>query len=144
MRHRTASPAAWMWLLAAYLFLIVGLIGIALPLVPTTPFVLLAAFAAARGSPRLHAWLLRHRVFGPVIRDWSETRAVKRRAKVAASTAMVIAAAAMVWTAPLILAAAGCATVAAVATWLWFRPEPARPAPVVPAPAAAPTRVGDP
>lgn len=115
-----------MWLVAAYLFLVVALIGVAVPLLPTTPFVLLAAFAAARGSPRLHAWLLRHRVFGEVIRDWTATRSVARRAKVAASVAMLIAAAAMVWTAPPVLAAVGCAAVAVVAAWLWLRPEPVR------------------
>lgn len=126
MRQRIASPAAWVWLVVAYVCLVVGLIGVALPLLPTTPFVLLAAFAAARGSPRLHAWLLHHRVFGEVIRDWSATRAVARRAKVAALVAMVVAAAAMVWTAPPILAAVGCMAMAVVATWLWLRPEPGR------------------
>lgn len=126
MRHRIASPAAWVWLFVAYACLIVGLVGVALPLLPTTPFVLLAAFAAARGSPRLHAWLLHHRVFGGVIHDWSATRAVARRAKVAASVAMVVAAAAMAFTTPPVLTVIGCAAMAAVATWLWLRPEPAR------------------
>ncbi len=110
----------------AYACLVVGLVGVAVPLLPTTPFVLLAGFAAARGSPRLHAWLLGHRVFGEVIRDWTATRSVARRAKVVASIAMLVAAAAMAWTAPIGLAAIGCALMAGVATWLWLRPEPGR------------------
>ncbi|MFP5450765.1 MAG: YbaN family protein [Thermoleophilia bacterium] len=126
MRRRITSPVALAWLAAAYLCLGIGLVGLALPLVPTTPFILLAAFAAARGSPRLHAWLLRHRVFGDVIRDWSASRTVARRAKVTALIAMLVAAAAMVWTAPPLLAGVGCAVIAVVATWLWLRPEPIR------------------
>ena len=51
------------------------------PGLPTVPFVLLAAFAAARGSQRLHGWLLAHRQFGPMIRDWQAHGAVSRRAK---------------------------------------------------------------
>ena len=55
---------------------------------PTTPF-LLAAYAAARGSERLHAWLLAHAVMGPMIRDWNASGAVSRGAKWLATTMMV-------------------------------------------------------
>jgi uncharacterized membrane protein YbaN (DUF454 family) len=58
-----------------------GAAGIVLPLLPTTPFLLVAAWAAPRGSPRLDAWLLRHPHFGPPIRAWREERAVPLRAK---------------------------------------------------------------
>ena len=126
MRQHIALPAAWAWRVVAYACLVVGLIGVVLPLLPTTPFVLLAAFAAAKGSPRLHAWLTDHRIFGPVIRDWSASRSVARRPKIAASVAMIVAAAFMVWVAPLIVTAVACTAMAAVATWLWLRPEPGR------------------
>ena len=53
----------------------IGLIGIVVPLLPTTPLMILAAACFARSSPRLHDWLWNHRVFGPAIRDW---RAAKR------------------------------------------------------------------
>ena len=86
---------------------------------------LLAAFAAARGSRRLHAWLLAHRQFGPVIRDWEAQGAVSRRAKRLATTMMAASAVIMFLTAPKIwMAATGTAIRAVVASWLWRRPEP--------------------
>ena len=60
----------WLWWLLAYASLGIGIVGIVVPGLPTVPFVLLAAFAAARGSQRLHGWLLAHPQFGPMIRDW--------------------------------------------------------------------------
>jgi uncharacterized membrane protein YbaN (DUF454 family) len=58
-----------------------GIAGIVLPLVPTTPFILLAAFCFARSSPRLEAWILAHRTFGPMIENWRRHGSVDRRAK---------------------------------------------------------------
>jgi uncharacterized membrane protein YbaN (DUF454 family) len=67
-----------------------ALVGAVLPLVPTTPFLLLASWCFYRGSPRIHAWLHRSRLFGPTLDDWHHYRAlrggVKRRA-----IAMVVA-----------------------------------------------------
>ena len=68
--------------------LAIGLVGIALPLVPTTPFVLLAGVCFARGSHRLHAWLNGHPVFGPPLLQWKKYGAVSRSAKRAAMIAM--------------------------------------------------------
>ncbi len=115
----------WLWLLLAYLALGLGIIGIFLPGLPTTPFVLLAAFAAARGSRRLHARLLAHRTFGPMIREWQASGAVNRRAKywaigmMAASSAIMFATAPRWW-----MAAIGTGIMAVVGLWLWLRPEP--------------------
>lgn len=122
-RHRFR----WAWWLLAYVALGLGLIGIVLPGLPTVPFVLLSAYAAARGSERLHARLLADRRFGPMIRDWQAHGAVSRRAKWLA-TAMMAAAAMLMWlTAPRAwMAAAGTACMAIVALWLWHRPEPPR------------------
>lgn len=61
-----------------------GFVGIFLPLLPTTPFLLLAAACFLRSSPRLHAWLLANRWFGPFLRQWAESRTVPKRAKVTA------------------------------------------------------------
>lgn len=66
------------------LFLGLGVLGAFLPLLPTTPFVLLAGACYARSSERLHEWLLRNRVLGPSIREWDETRSIGLRAKVTA------------------------------------------------------------
>ena len=69
------------WILVGHACLGVGLLGVALPLLPTTPFVLLAAACYVRGSRRFYTYLLTHRVFGSVIRDWHEYRAISSRAK---------------------------------------------------------------
>lgn len=117
----------WAWWLLAYACLGLGLVGIVVPGLPTVPFVLLAAYAAARGSQRLHGRLLAHAQFGPVIRDWQAHGAVSRRAKVLAVTMMVACAALLFVTAPRWwMAAAGSAVMAIVGAWLWSRPEPPR------------------
>jgi uncharacterized membrane protein YbaN (DUF454 family) len=115
----------WPYLLLAWIALALAVIGIVVPGLPTTPFVLLAAWAAARGSTRLHRWLETHRVFGPMIRDWQAQGAVSRRAKWSASIAMLVCAAIFFLTAPKWwMAASGSAVMALVAIWLWRRPEP--------------------
>jgi uncharacterized membrane protein YbaN (DUF454 family) len=58
-----------------------GLIGVVLPLIPTVPFMLLAAFCFARSSERLHGWLLAHPSFGPPILDWQERGAISLQGK---------------------------------------------------------------
>ena len=59
--------------------------GVVLPLLPATPFVLLSAYCFARSSPRLHGWLLAHKLFGPLIRNWEQHRAISPRAKLLAT-----------------------------------------------------------
>ncbi|WP_174234459.1 YbaN family protein [Sulfitobacter sp. SK012] len=78
------------WLSVGLLALGIGAFGAVLPLLPTTPFVLLAAFAFARGSPRLRFWLVEHRVFGSIIADWESHGAIARRYKVLACCVMAI------------------------------------------------------
>ncbi|MAV92006.1 MAG: hypothetical protein CL676_11355 [Bdellovibrionaceae bacterium] len=67
-----------------FLSLIVGLIGIFLPLLPTTPFLILAAWCFVRSSPRMHAWIYRHSLFGEPLRDWEERGAIRPKNKVIA------------------------------------------------------------
>ena len=115
----------WLWWLLAWTSLGLGVVGIVVPGLPTVPFVLLAAFAAARGSSRLRRWLLAHQRFGPLIRDWEREGAVSRRAKRLATTMMALCAAIMFLTAPeWWMVAIGSAIMAVVALWLWRRPEP--------------------
>ena len=64
--------------------LLLGGIGLFLPLLPTVPFVLLAAFCFARSSPRLESWLVEHRTFGPHIQAWRSSGAISRKGKRAA------------------------------------------------------------
>lgn len=61
--------------------LTLGIVGIAVPLLPTTPLLLVAAFFFSRSSVRLHNWLLQHRLFGPQIRQWRQYRVIPLRAK---------------------------------------------------------------
>ncbi|WP_342767849.1 YbaN family protein [Aurantiacibacter xanthus] len=71
------------------LLVAVGFVGIFVPLLPTTDFMLLALPCFARSSPRLEAWLLNHPRFGPSLRAWRATGAVPRHAKIAACIGMM-------------------------------------------------------
>ncbi|GGE55433.1 YbaN family protein [Actibacterium pelagium] len=79
------------WLLLGLLCVGLGLIGIALPLIPTAPFLLLAAFFFARSSENLHNWLITHPTFGPMILDWQERGAIRPSAKRAATLSVAVA-----------------------------------------------------
>lgn len=78
-----------LWFLGGAMALALGAVGVVLPILPTTPFILLAAFCFARSSKRCHAWLIRHPVFGPLISNWTEYGAISRRAKTLAALSMV-------------------------------------------------------
>lgn len=117
----------WPFALLAYLFTGLALLGVVIPGLPTFPFLLLAAWAAARGSKRLHDWLYRHPRFGAALIDWERERAVSRRAKVLAVSLMAISWLIMRWRVdspwvPLGLAA----LFLVVGSYVVTRPEPAR------------------
>ena len=65
-----------------------GIVGIVLPVLPTTPFLLVAAWAFARSSPRFREWLVGHKTLGPYVNDWNEYGAIPTRAKVLAIAVM--------------------------------------------------------
>ena len=67
---------------AGWLCVVLAVIGIFLPLLPTTPFLLLAAFCFSRGSKRFHDWLLNHRWFGSYIKNFQDGRGMTKQAKV--------------------------------------------------------------
>ncbi|MFA7431199.1 MAG: YbaN family protein [Rhodospirillaceae bacterium] len=75
MRNKLYTTIGW-------LFIGLAGLGVALPVLPTTPFVLLAAWAFAKGSPRLERWLIEHPRFGPLLRDWRGHRRIPLHAKI--------------------------------------------------------------
>ena len=77
-------------ILAGHASLAIGVIGIFVPLLPTTPFVLLAAICYSHGSERFHTWLLEHPRFGPMIHSWREHGAIGIRAKLVGATMVVL------------------------------------------------------
>ncbi len=70
-----------LWLSLGCVTLALAFIGAILPLMPTTVFLLIATYSFARSSERLHAWLLNHRQFGPLINDWQEHGAIATKTK---------------------------------------------------------------
>ena len=78
------------WASFGFLALCFGTVGIVLPLVPTVPFLLLAAFCFAQSSPYLHHWLMNHAVLGPPIADWQSHGAIRRPAKKAATLSIAL------------------------------------------------------
>lgn len=121
------------WTFAGGLALVFGLAGIVLPLLPTTPFLLLAAFCFARASPRLEMWLVEHPRLGPPIRHWRAERALSRRAKIVALIAIAATfGLSLVLRLPPWVLLVQALTLGAVTLFLVTRPEPARPTPPLP------------
>ncbi len=78
------------YLVFGWLSVGLGVVGIFLPLLPTTPFMLLAAWLFAKGSPRLHDWICNHPRFGASIRQWNDHGVINRRAKILAMLAFLV------------------------------------------------------
>ena len=112
------------WRTLAMLCLLLGLVGVFVPGLPTVPFLLLAAWAGSKGWPALETWLLNHPRHGPPIRRWRDHRAVPRRAKWLASASMVVSVLLIALSAaPVALKVGSALILASVAWWLWLRPE---------------------
>lgn len=114
------------YLLAGIAMTALGIAGIFLPLLPTTPFLLAAAWFFSRSSPRLEQWLLDHRTLGPPLRDWRREGAISMRGK---TIAIVLMAASYVFflykTEPSLLAAGIVALIlSASALFILTRPTP--------------------
>lgn len=93
----TTGVIRWLYISGACLCIGLGTLGIVVPGLPTTPFLLLAAWAAARSSPRLHAWLFNHRWFGPPLRNWEKEHAIATRVKWFAVSLLVVSWFVLTW-----------------------------------------------
>ena len=142
-RLHTSPLVRWLLWTAGTVALLLGILGVFLPVLPTTPFILLAAACYAKASERFHRRLLAHRSFGPIIREWEEYRSMPLRTKKFAVGLMSLSVAVSIWVvsaypwAQVFLAFVGiCA-----GTWVWripSRDDPAHPA--APSPASATSR----
>lgn len=119
------KPQRILWLCTGLVSVGLGVLGVFLPLLPTTPFILLAAFCFARSSQRCHDWLLDHRVFGPMIADWRAHGAIAPSAKRLGVISMVaVLGMSVVLNAPPVVLAIQAVVLAAAAVFVVTRPDP--------------------
>ncbi len=125
MKQSNSQFVRLFWLIAGIASLGAGIIGIVLPLLPTTPFLLLAAYCFARGSQRLHDWLVNHPRLGPPIRDWQAHGAISSRAKKMAVGAIIaVFAASFLLGAPTRIIIIQLVVLSAVSLFILTRPLP--------------------
>jgi uncharacterized membrane protein YbaN (DUF454 family) len=79
-----------LYFILGWIFFVIGGIGAFLPVLPTTPFMLLALWAFSKSSERFHHWLYHHRVFGPPLQQWQQYRVIPRMAKFMAVSVMLL------------------------------------------------------
>ncbi len=113
-----------LWISFGFLSLLAGIIGAFLPIVPTVPFLLLAAYFFGKSSERLHGWLLGHPRLGPPIRDWEERGVMRRPAKLLATVSIAATfGISLLLGVPLYVLGIQTAVLGAVLVFLWTRPE---------------------
>ena len=118
------STVVLLWRLLAVVCIVLGLIGVVLPVMPTVPFLLVAAWAAGRGWPQLEQRMLAHPEYGPMIVRWRERRVVPRRAKWLATGGMACSSV-LIWlsAAPPWLQLAVPSVMLCVGVWIWRCPD---------------------
>lgn len=79
-----ANATHYFLILTGWLSVVLGVIGVVVPLLPTTPFILLAGGCFAKSSPRFHSWLLNHAFFGPIIKNYQQKQGIPRDVKIRA------------------------------------------------------------
>ncbi len=108
---RTSRTKRWIYFAIAWLFFGLGVVGAFLPILPTTPFMIIALWAFSKSSERFQGWLYNHRIFGPPLQRWHEHRVIPAPAKMASIGAMTASLAYLIlFTAtplPVLIAAAG-------------------------------------
>jgi uncharacterized membrane protein YbaN (DUF454 family) len=114
------------WLLVGLAALGIGAVGVVMPLLPTTPFLLVAAFAFARSSERMNKWLREHQVFGPLIDNWHRDGSIDPKTKQMAIT-VIVATPVVTWLLgmPFWVVACQIVVLGAAAVFILTRPSPA-------------------
>ena len=79
-----------LWVILGSIFVILGAIGVIIPGLPTTPFLILAAACYIRSSQRLYDWLIKNKTFGPYLKDYREGKGIPKKAKILATTMIII------------------------------------------------------
>jgi uncharacterized membrane protein YbaN (DUF454 family) len=118
--------ARFIWLSVGLGALAIGAVGLVLPLLPTTPFLLVAAFAFTRSSERMNSWLREHQVFGPLITNWHRDGSIDQKAKRVAII-VIVATPVVTWLldVPSWVIACQIVVLSAVAFFILTRPSPA-------------------
>lgn len=112
-----------LWTAGGIVAVLLGLIGLVLPIMPSVPFMILAAFCFGRSSPRLHTYMVTHPVYGPHIRDWNERGAIRLGAKWLATVSMIGSVGLSLYLGmPPKVIAAQTAIFVAVILFIWSRP----------------------
>jgi uncharacterized membrane protein YbaN (DUF454 family) len=126
--HRSAW-VRWLFIAAGSVCVALGLVGLFLPLLPTTPFLLLAAACYARGSRRFYDWLLANRTFGPLIHEWRTHRSIPYRTKISAIGLMsaTLGVSILFFVQPLWLKGLLAAMGVGLAVWMYRMPSRDRP-----------------
>ena len=112
-----------LWFFFGGFFLLLGIIGIVLPLLPTTPFVLLASACFMRASPKIHLWLISHRYLGPPIVEWQSKKTINKKIKKKAVIMIVGSFVLSICIAPVIWVK-GIIAVIGIALLIWFSKIP--------------------
>lgn len=113
------------WRILGFTSVGIGMINAFIPLMPTTVFLLIGAWALSKGSPEWRAKLIAHPRFGRALRDWEDGRRVSRRGKRLAALGMAVGwAIVVIWQGISPWTVGVGVLLAAIATWLWRRPEP--------------------
>ena len=128
--QRESTPAVHTrlgYLLIAYAALAIGIAGVFLPLLPATPFLLIAVWAGSRGSQRVHDWIFEQPRFARLINDWHEQGAVPLSAKWLATIMMMVSLLTLTWGGASWLLLLGMAIFfSCIGGFLWTRPNPLR------------------
>ena len=113
------------YFIVGWVSLFLGVLGIVLPLLPTTPFVLLSAFCFSKSSKRFHLWLLNHKLFGPLVTDWQRHGVIQLKAKILATISMLVMVSVSLYfvNIPLLYVGIILLSISCVLVFIWSRPS---------------------